>query len=98
MNLRREMEEGFGDVVEGGEKQLVTRGGKQNLGFGVEKEGSVLCYAVWKFPKNYKQCALENKLKIDPFLISLSMILVLRIFSLVLKVILQDTRKFSSTL
>lgn len=72
--------------------------GKQNLGFGVGREGSVLCYAVYKLPKNCKQCDLENKLKICLSLISLPMILVSPIFSFVLKVILQDTRKFSSAL
>lgn len=52
MNLRWEMEEGVRGV-EGGEKKIGhKRSGKQNLGVG--REGSVLCYAVYKLPKNCK--------------------------------------------
>lgn len=91
MNLRREMEEGVGGI-EGGEKKLVTREmGRKTLG--LEREGSVLCYAVCKLPKNYKQCDLENKPKICLFLNSLSMILVSPVFCFCFKSYFAEYKK-----
>lgn len=69
------------------------RDGKENLVFGVGREGSVLCYAVCKLPKNYKQCDLENKPKICLFLNSLSMILVSPVFCFCFKSYFAEYKK-----
>lgn len=68
-NLRRKVEEGVGGAEGRGERLVTRELGSKKLGFGVEREGSVLCYTVCKLFKNDKQYDLENKLKISLSLI-----------------------------
>lgn len=88
------MEEDVGEV-EGGEKKLVTREmGSKTLGLEWKGRG-MFCVVPYA---NILKITSSVIWKICLSLISLSMILVLAMFSFVLQVILQDTRKFSSAL